>query len=203
MGMLLSNCAFNGGLIALGILASILPPPLDKSFPIPTPNSQPRDITLGADGNMWFTESELDVSQIGRIDAQGIITEFIVPTQFSQPSDIASGTGRRTVVYGTFRLSRFLHREGDDQWPVYGIPSRLRSSVRLQHSADWNCEWAGRKSLVPGKHTKRSREAYAVRCLYVLYHSNPRRRTIGHHCRPGWCALVWGVSGQQNWADRC
>src|SRR4029077_3400299 len=91
MGMLLSNCAFNGGLIALGILASILPPPLDKSFPIPTPNSQPRDITLGADGNMWFTESELDVSQIGRIDAQGIITEFIVPTRFSQPSDIASG----------------------------------------------------------------------------------------------------------------
>jgi hypothetical protein len=52
MGMRLSKFAFNGGLLALGILAWILPPPLPKSFPIPTPNSQPRDITLGADGNM-------------------------------------------------------------------------------------------------------------------------------------------------------
>jgi len=91
MGMRLSKFAFNGGLLALGILAWILPPPLPKSFPIPTPNSQPRDITLGADGNMLFTESELDVSQIGRINAQGIITEFVVPTRFSQPSEIVSG----------------------------------------------------------------------------------------------------------------
>ena len=62
-----------------------------KSFRIPTANSEPRHITLGADGNMWFTESNLDVSQIGRIDARGNITEFVVPTRFSQPSDIVSG----------------------------------------------------------------------------------------------------------------
>src|SRR5262249_27921754 len=91
MGMLLSNCAFNGGLLALGILASILPPPLPQTFPIPTPHSQPRDITFGADRSMWFTESELDVSQIGRMDAQGVITEFVVPTRFSQPSEIVLG----------------------------------------------------------------------------------------------------------------
>lgn len=91
LGILLNKLTLNGGLLAVGILASILPPPLPKSFPIPTANSQPRDITLGADGNMWFTESELDVSQIGRIDTQGIITEFVVPTRFSQPSEIVSG----------------------------------------------------------------------------------------------------------------
>jgi virginiamycin B lyase len=90
MQILLSKIALSGTLLALGIL-SPLPGPGFKSYRIPTANSQPRDITLGADGNVWFTESELDVSQIGRIDARGIITEFVVPTRFSQPSDIVSG----------------------------------------------------------------------------------------------------------------
>ena len=62
-----------------------------RSFRIPTDNSQPRHMTLGSDGNMWFTKSEIDVSQIGRIDSDGSITEFVVPTRFSQPSDIVSG----------------------------------------------------------------------------------------------------------------
>ena len=62
-----------------------------KSFRVPTDNSQPRHLALGSDGNMWFTESELDVSQIARIDADGNITEFVVPTRFSQPSDIVAG----------------------------------------------------------------------------------------------------------------
>jgi virginiamycin B lyase len=62
-----------------------------KSFKIPTDNSRPHDITLGSDGNVWFTESQLDVSQIGRIDGRGDITEFPVPNRFSQPSDIVAG----------------------------------------------------------------------------------------------------------------
>src|SRR5262249_15755720 len=109
----------------------------------------------------------------------------------------------RTVVYGTFRLSRFFHREGDDRWPVYGVRSRVRSSVRLQHSAARNREWAGRKPLVYGEHTKRCREGNAFRRLYVLYHSDPRRDTIGHHSRSGWPALVWGVWRQQDRTNRC
>src|SRR5688572_20971420 len=62
-----------------------------KSFKIPTDNSRPHDITLGSDGNVWFTESQLDVGQIGRVDARGDITEFPVPNRFSQPSDIVAG----------------------------------------------------------------------------------------------------------------
>jgi streptogramin lyase len=91
VGMLIIKIALKGTVLALGILAWVLPVPPPKSYPIPTANSQPRDITLGADGSMWFTESELDVSQIGRIDPQGRITEFVVPTRFSQPSDIVAG----------------------------------------------------------------------------------------------------------------
>ena len=62
-----------------------------KSFIVPTNNSQPRHITLGSDGNIWFTESQLDVAQIGRVDARGRITEFVVPNASSQPDDIVSG----------------------------------------------------------------------------------------------------------------
>jgi virginiamycin B lyase len=65
-----------------------------KSFRIPTASSDPRHITLGSDGNMWFTESNINVNQIGRIDAGGNITEFAIPPEFgqgSQPDDIVSG----------------------------------------------------------------------------------------------------------------
>jgi virginiamycin B lyase len=90
--MLVRKIALNRTVLAIGILAwAVLPGPPIQTYPIPTPNSQPRDITLGADGNMWFTESEINVSQIGRIDAQGNITEFVVPTRFSQPSEIVLG----------------------------------------------------------------------------------------------------------------
>ena len=62
-----------------------------RSFRIPTANSEPRHITLGSDGNMWFTESNINVNQIGRVDAKGKITEFLVPEESSQPDDIVSG----------------------------------------------------------------------------------------------------------------
>src|ERR1043165_1475248 len=60
-----------------------------KSFRIPTANSQPEGITLGPDGNMWFTETS--ANKIGRIDPKGHITEFVVPQAFSAPVDIVAG----------------------------------------------------------------------------------------------------------------
>ena len=62
-----------------------------KTYRIPTANTQPRDIVLGSDGAMWFTESRLEVSQIGRVDAAGNFTEFVVPTRDGQPSEIVAG----------------------------------------------------------------------------------------------------------------
>ena len=59
------------------------------SFKTPTANSQPRHITLGADGNMWFTEG--NAGRIGVIDARGKIMEFLLPDPFSSPDDIVAG----------------------------------------------------------------------------------------------------------------
>ncbi len=64
-----------------------------KSFRIPTAHSQPRHITLGSDGNMWFTESDMNVSQIGRVDPRGNITEFIPTVCLDVTSFVANSCG--------------------------------------------------------------------------------------------------------------
>jgi virginiamycin B lyase len=84
-------------------------------FKVPTANSQPRDITVGSDGNLWFTEGK-DIftpgpdpngggtthHNVGSITPTGEITEFrieegIGPTQcFCSPNDIP-GLGRITT----------------------------------------------------------------------------------------------------------
>jgi virginiamycin B lyase len=65
-----------------------------KQFRIPTPDSDPKHITLGSDGNLWFTESFVESQNIGhnigRITPAGEITEFQVCT-FCFPNDIVQG----------------------------------------------------------------------------------------------------------------
>ncbi|MHB8647514.1 MAG: virginiamycin B lyase family protein [Thermomicrobiales bacterium] len=59
-----------------------------QEFTIPTANSLPHNITLGPDGNLWFTEQNAD--RIGRITLVGAITEF--PISVGRiPTDIAAG----------------------------------------------------------------------------------------------------------------
>src|SRR5207244_3521099 len=53
----------------------------------------PRALTLGIDGSLWFTEEF--ANQIGRLAADGTITEFAVPTAQSHPrSIVATPDGR-------------------------------------------------------------------------------------------------------------
>jgi streptogramin lyase len=58
-------------------------------FPVPTLNSSPTGITLGPDGNLWFTEQS--ANKIGRLTPDGIFTEFTVPTLASAPTGITVG----------------------------------------------------------------------------------------------------------------
>jgi virginiamycin B lyase len=58
-------------------------------FPLPNANSLPSGITLGPDGNLWFTET--GNNKIGRITTAGVITEFPIPTANSQPNGITTG----------------------------------------------------------------------------------------------------------------
>lgn len=58
-------------------------------YAIPTANSDPLRITLGPDGNLWFTE--FAVHKIGRITPAGVITEFPIPNSPSYPTGICAG----------------------------------------------------------------------------------------------------------------
>jgi virginiamycin B lyase len=65
-----------------------------KQFKVPTDNSQPRHITLGADGNLWFTESNPSFPSppnVGRITPTGDVTEFPVCLDGCLPNDIVQG----------------------------------------------------------------------------------------------------------------
>jgi streptogramin lyase len=101
--------------IALGAMlsaAQAAPVGTLKQFPVPTDNSQPRHITVGSDGNLWFTEGNEIFTpnpdpetggtfhrNIGRITPAGNITEFriesgIEPDQcFCSLNDIVQGPG--------------------------------------------------------------------------------------------------------------
>jgi streptogramin lyase len=82
-----------------------------RSFPIPT-GSQPISITMGAEGNFWFTLQ--NSSQVARITPQGVMTEF-VPPSFSSPFDITPGPeGNVWFSEGFDRADWIYHPVGRD-----------------------------------------------------------------------------------------
>ncbi|MDQ4108331.1 MAG: Virginiamycin B lyase [Actinomycetota bacterium] len=55
-------------------------------FPVPTAESQPWGITVGPDGNIWFTERR--ARKIGRISLAGDITEIAFPALRGAPGEL-------------------------------------------------------------------------------------------------------------------
>jgi streptogramin lyase len=77
----------NGG--GGNVISRVTPAGTVTNFPLPTPGSNPRFITVGSDGNLWFTQQS--TNKIGRMTTAGVLTEFVVPTPDSQPWGIAPG----------------------------------------------------------------------------------------------------------------
>src|SRR5687768_6814166 len=74
---------------ALNSIHSVQINPSFVEYQIPTPNSNSNGITIGPDGNIWFTEFE--ANKIGRMTPDGLFTEFNVPTANSHPVYITTG----------------------------------------------------------------------------------------------------------------
>src|SRR5919108_204272 len=75
----IATLAAGGLALSLGSAAVAAPVGGLKQFKVPTANSQPRAITNGSDGNLWFTEGTEFTSapaKIARITPAGAITEF-------------------------------------------------------------------------------------------------------------------------------
>ncbi|HET8846955.1 MAG TPA: Virginiamycin B lyase, partial [Ktedonobacteraceae bacterium] len=58
-------------------------------YSLPTQNCGAMGITKGPDGALWFTEAAS--SRIGRITAQGAVTEYSLPTPSAAPTSITVG----------------------------------------------------------------------------------------------------------------
>ena len=58
-------------------------------FATPTNDSGPALIITGPDGNLWFTETNVD--NIGKITIAGVITEFTPPTLGGAPFVLTAG----------------------------------------------------------------------------------------------------------------
>lgn len=58
-------------------------------YTLPTANSVPYGIAKGPDGNMWFTEN--NINNIAKITPSGTVTAYAIPTAGSSPHGIAQG----------------------------------------------------------------------------------------------------------------
>jgi len=84
-----SESVLAAGLIFASCAASPARALTVNDFPVPVQYSGPQGITVGPDGNLWFTEYA--ANQIGRITPAGVITEFPIPTASSGPWGIVAG----------------------------------------------------------------------------------------------------------------
>jgi hypothetical protein len=98
---------------------------------VPTPNSGPFGITVGPDGNLWFTEDSRSANGIGRITTAGVVTEFPIPTPNAIPSAITTGpdgnlwfteaTGNKIGRITTDGVITEFAVPTADSMPIYGI----------------------------------------------------------------------------------
>ena len=128
-----------------------------RSFPIPSSDSQPISITVGPDGNLWFTEQNR--SQVARITPEGVITEFLTPT-FSFPIDITPGPdGNIWFSEGSVGQIAFITPAGQ----IEEIPfSGFDAAGTTYDKATWNYEEGGK---IDAALNWRRQKSFAARTL--------------------------------------
>jgi RHS repeat-associated protein len=93
-------------------------------YAVPTSVSQPLHLTVGPDGNLWFTENFS--SKIGMITTAGSISEYSLPSpaNFSFPQDITSGPdGNLWVTVPGSSADYLVKCTTAGNMTVYSLPS--------------------------------------------------------------------------------
>jgi virginiamycin B lyase len=92
-------------LVASALAPSVAAAPTVNEFDVPTANSQPFDITLGADGNLWFVEQ--GAPKIGRVVPANppTITDFTTPGSLSGLQGITAGPDGNLWITGTNKVA--------------------------------------------------------------------------------------------------
>jgi len=107
-----------------------------NQYPIsPTP-STPGAITLGSDGNVWFTDSQNNA--IGRIiPGAGVVTEYTIPTPNSGVSDIALGSdGNLWFTEGTANKIGMINPSSPSTILEYSAPTAASGPSGIAAGSD-------------------------------------------------------------------
>jgi virginiamycin B lyase len=132
-----------------GNVVSMSPSGKFKVFPVPTANADPWHLTLGPDGNLWFTE--LKGNKIGKITTKGEITEFSVPSKESGPYSIVTGSDGALwfTEYNRHHIGRITTKGEITEFPIpkHGEdgPGGPRGICLGADGAVWFTEWAANK----------------------------------------------------------
>ena len=106
-----------------------------RATAIASPESAPRVIALGADGNLWFSEHL--ASKMARITPKGEITEFAIPSSDSQPRAIALGADGN-IWFSEFNTSKIGRITVAGQITEFAIPSATGSPTNVAVGPDRN-----------------------------------------------------------------
>ena len=132
-------------------VARFTPDGQGTSFPMPTPNAGPAELTAGPDGNLWCTEATANA--IARITTAGVVTEF----PLSQTVFPNNGIGPRGIVTGSDGNLWFTHTGANVVGRMspagvvlntYTIPTPNSSPIRPTSGPDgniWLTELQGNK----------------------------------------------------------
>lgn len=132
--MLLGQCA--GAVAQSGTFSAV------SEYAAPTAHSRPSGITAGPDGNVWFTES--DVNKIGRVTTSGVFTEFTVP--FSLPNGIVAGPdGNLWVTDEASKIDRITPSGAVTRYQVPTINGYPSGITVGPDGALWFTEYIGNK----------------------------------------------------------
>jgi streptogramin lyase len=140
-GRLLTATLAVGLVLSLGSAALAAPVGGLKQYRVPTANSDPRAITNGSDGNVWFTEGTGNTNEpakIARITPAGAITEFAANCDFCIPTDIVQGASD-DILYLTANdpsLLRFDLSEGRFLEPIPMPNGGVRGGALAAHGSD-------------------------------------------------------------------
>jgi virginiamycin B lyase len=120
-----------------GLAASIAGAQTIDEFPITTADSEPGGITVGPDGNLWFTE--FGVGQIGRITTGGTVTEF---TAAGNPQLIVVGSDGK-LWFPETTVNRIGHMTTSGAFGDFPVINSDPSLVGIAAGSDgnlWFCE---------------------------------------------------------------
>ncbi len=158
-------------------------------FPLPHPDSAPRILARGADGNLWF--SEHTGNRMARITQNGVITEWDIPTPNSQPRAIALGADGN-IWFGMFAAGKVgritpegVITEFTPPTPNSG-PRALAAGARRQH-------------LVLRVQDRPDRPHHTQGRDHGVSPAAPEQRARRHHHGAGWRLVVRGIVRRHRW----